>query len=644
MRRLDIIAYAMPIGWMIGRLGCTLAHDHRGLASTSWIAVNFPEGPRYDLGLIEFLFLIGMVTMNRLLDRRPRPVGFFFGIFGVVYGGFRIWLDTLHLQPNRFLWRNRRCSCWPGGLGRDAGSGAFGAKTAAPSCQPSDTPGGRLVLRSRNNIPWLLLAAHMVLLEIASAQPLLLPHWSGSFDWEGQSYSYTLIGASPAQGSSTTHIPVNVIPVRVLFSDGSVFDPMDPFLGSTALDFALHSPIFQPTSWTAGSVDLGTTQFGDAIQRANFWNYVSTVAPDYHVLLDQPKILSPILLTLPPQSGLTVSENGTLRGILDYNWLRQSISSMAGTLDPASLTIFLVKQVSSAASIQNPSSYNCSFHSSLSQANAVATYMFVSIYDEAHCNGDVHSFSHEVAEWLNDPLVTNVVPAWSIGADEGTCSNVLEAGDPLEPPGTKTTVPVTLNGVHYTLQETAFLSYFARAPVSSSVNGWYTFQNSYPGYSPPCAITSGYNFRFYDYAGAAGTAIMAINGQDEFAGSFYDGATNWAFAAGGPNIAAAVLKPFNAAASVATGLNDRGEVVGYYSDGTDTYGFIYSAGSFQIVQFPIGALSTVPLSINDADQIVGYYIDLSGKRHGFMLANGSYTTIDPMIAGANRVVADRHRR
>jgi Prolipoprotein diacylglyceryl transferase len=47
LRRLDIIAYAMPVGWMIGRLGCTLAHDHRGLASTSWIAVNFPEGPRW---------------------------------------------------------------------------------------------------------------------------------------------------------------------------------------------------------------------------------------------------------------------------------------------------------------------------------------------------------------------------------------------------------------------------------------------------------------------------------------------------------------------------------------------------------------------------------------------------------------------
>lgn len=102
MRRMDIIAYAMPIGWMIGRLGCTLAHDHRGLDSTSWIAVNFPEGPRFDLGLIEFLFLIVMVSGFKLLDRRPRPVGFFFGMYGVVYGGFRIWLDTLHVQPNRF--------------------------------------------------------------------------------------------------------------------------------------------------------------------------------------------------------------------------------------------------------------------------------------------------------------------------------------------------------------------------------------------------------------------------------------------------------------------------------------------------------------------------------------------------------------
>lgn len=102
MRRLDLVAYAMPWAWMIGRLGCTLAHDHRGLFTTSWIAVQFPEGSRYDLGLIEFLFLIFLTIAFYALDRKPRPVGFYFGLYGVVYGGFRIWLDTLHAQPLRF--------------------------------------------------------------------------------------------------------------------------------------------------------------------------------------------------------------------------------------------------------------------------------------------------------------------------------------------------------------------------------------------------------------------------------------------------------------------------------------------------------------------------------------------------------------
>jgi phosphatidylglycerol:prolipoprotein diacylglycerol transferase len=103
IHRLDVVAYAMPFAWMIGRLGCALAHDHRGLASTSFIAVNFPEGPRFDLGLIEFLYLIPLTLLFKFLDRRPRPIGFFLGLYGILYGGFRVWLDTLHIQPNRFI-------------------------------------------------------------------------------------------------------------------------------------------------------------------------------------------------------------------------------------------------------------------------------------------------------------------------------------------------------------------------------------------------------------------------------------------------------------------------------------------------------------------------------------------------------------
>ncbi|HLG99894.1 MAG TPA: prolipoprotein diacylglyceryl transferase family protein [Bryobacteraceae bacterium] len=101
-RMLDIMAFAMPFAFAVGRLGCFLVHDHRGLASTSWIAVQFPEGPRYDLGLIECLFLIPVSALFVVLDRKPRRAGFFLGLYGIIYGGFRIWLDTLHLQPMRF--------------------------------------------------------------------------------------------------------------------------------------------------------------------------------------------------------------------------------------------------------------------------------------------------------------------------------------------------------------------------------------------------------------------------------------------------------------------------------------------------------------------------------------------------------------
>ena len=103
LRRMDIIAFCLPGAWIFGRLGCSLAHDHPGIPTTSWIGVQFPQGTRYDLGIIEFLFLIAFTAVFCWLDRQPRPVGFFFGMYGVVYGAFRIWLDTLHIQPLRFL-------------------------------------------------------------------------------------------------------------------------------------------------------------------------------------------------------------------------------------------------------------------------------------------------------------------------------------------------------------------------------------------------------------------------------------------------------------------------------------------------------------------------------------------------------------
>ena len=107
----DALAFVFPFAWLFGRAGCAVAHDHPGIRSSAWLAVRFPTGSRYDLGLIECLFMLPVIGLFLWLDRRPRPAGFYLGLFLAIYGPFRFWLDGLHdagvpaflLTPDR-LW------------------------------------------------------------------------------------------------------------------------------------------------------------------------------------------------------------------------------------------------------------------------------------------------------------------------------------------------------------------------------------------------------------------------------------------------------------------------------------------------------------------------------------------------------------
>src|SRR5579863_4165365 len=47
-----------------------------------------------------------------------------------------------------------------------------------------------------------------------------LPHWSSSFKAEGKKYPYTMVGTNPANGSATTTVPVTIVPLNLVFSNG----------------------------------------------------------------------------------------------------------------------------------------------------------------------------------------------------------------------------------------------------------------------------------------------------------------------------------------------------------------------------------------------------------------------------------------
>jgi len=103
LRYLDALAFVFPRAWLFGRIGCALTHDHRGIRTDHWLAVQFPDGPRYDLGLLEVLFTFGYLGLLTVLDRKHRPAGFYLGLFLLTYGLFRLALDSLHEDPVRYL-------------------------------------------------------------------------------------------------------------------------------------------------------------------------------------------------------------------------------------------------------------------------------------------------------------------------------------------------------------------------------------------------------------------------------------------------------------------------------------------------------------------------------------------------------------
>ena len=106
---------------------------------------------------------------------------------------------------------------------------------------------------------------------------------------------------------------------------------------------------------------------------------------------------------------------------------------------------------------------------------------------------DIRALSHELGEWMDDPLTPaqNIVPAWGHIGQVSGCQNNLEVGDPVA--GNAFTV--TTGGLFpftYHPEDLVFLKWFARVTPSTSVNGWHTFLN---GFAAPQAV-SHYSVRF----------------------------------------------------------------------------------------------------------------------------------------------------
>lgn len=294
-----------------------------------------------------------------------------------------------------------------------------------------------------------------------------LQTWNGSFTYNSHQYNYVMVGKDPSTGQGSI-ITTWIIPVKIVLSDGSTWDPLAG--GPTSpLARTVLSPIFDSTTtYTQGGVNVGTTQYVDAFQRANYWSIVQN-QPNYHVLLGGPTarvtVLPELTLNVPAADGTQGTKFGHQVALVDINWYDAQISAFMTQhpeITPAGLPIF---ETSSMYWTQGGCCIG-GYHS----ANGQQTYStFTYIPYSGVFSQDVSALSHEIAEWMDDPLTNG---------GNGTPCGILEVGDPLEGTNNYGSTHYVLHGFTYNLQDEVFIGYFG-APLSTSVNSWYSFQN-YP--------------------------------------------------------------------------------------------------------------------------------------------------------------------
>ncbi|MGZ5252491.1 MAG: prolipoprotein diacylglyceryl transferase [Caldimonas sp.] len=92
----DSLAYGLATGWMFGRLGCFTAHDHPGRHTSFFLAVQYPDGPRHDLGLDEALWAAAIALLFAWLRRKKKqPLGLYVTLLTLAYAPVRFAFDFL---------------------------------------------------------------------------------------------------------------------------------------------------------------------------------------------------------------------------------------------------------------------------------------------------------------------------------------------------------------------------------------------------------------------------------------------------------------------------------------------------------------------------------------------------------------------
>src|ERR1700739_4981785 len=305
-----------------------------------------------------------------------------------------------------------------------------------------------------------------------------VPHWTSSFTYKGVTYPYTMVGTNPASSNSTTTVDVAIIPFDFVFADGVVLS------GTSKVGNVLGSPNFQNATYTSG-----TTQYGDAVQRAEFWPFVSGASSNWHTLIDSTPTVYPTQVIQVPQNQAVVlvgRVSHKIFALMSYPWFSDRLNEAINSLHIAPTTLPVVLTYNTFLYIHNLNNccvlgYHGASRSTGGNGNPqIQTYIYAAWPDPNIFPpgwADVLPMSHEISEWMNDPFIRNFVPPWQFPGIPGSCQGNLAKGDPLEVVANPD-FPVTIGGFTYHPQPQATLPWFTRESPSASMAGAYSYPDT----------------------------------------------------------------------------------------------------------------------------------------------------------------------
>lgn len=318
---------------------------------------------------------------------------------------------------------------------------------------------------------------------------------------DGNPYKGVLVGGDPfgfLSGSPPSPVTIHavVIPLIIKIASTTVttFNPTSPNScdGFESAQFRFrHSPLVVASALTFNGVTVGSNQYINGFMRAQFWkliggasSYSNPISWSFASAVTLPPFVSPSTGIV---SGTGCGKLGIVSGkFFNFSLLTNVIPILQaqGVISPTQFAVFLLKNVVLSPSTPPKCCSVFVYHGAT--GSPAQTFAVIDYDTTGRLPHDIGSATHEIGEWMNDPLGNNPTPAWGgVGQVTKSCQGNFEVGDPLTGTGMPT---ITMSGYNYHAQELAFFSWFYNSDSLPSYGsgGKFSGNGTFKGPSKVC--------------------------------------------------------------------------------------------------------------------------------------------------------------